>query len=665
MMKLLRRLNYLWNRRRLEEELREEMEFHESLAGRRSMGAVTLMREDARGVWIVPWLESIWQDLAYAARSLRRQPGFALVAIVVLACAIGLNTSLFTVFNAVALRPWSVPEPARVVRVFGVMRNTVKQFDTITGFSFVEYRYLAEHTRSMSGLFMMRGEGGLHTDVGKARGEYVTANYFRVLGVEMERGRGFMSEEDRSESPEAVAVLNYRTWQNRFGGDPAIVGRRIRIEDMPFIIVGVAPPDFFGTNPEPTDLWLPFSSAVLLSPNDSWPRTFLRDRNSCCADIAGRLAPGVSREQARTELGLLRVDFHDQFAEKTLGVVLAGTAPLQSVGRKARNFYAVFALMFAGVMLVLLLACANVGNLLLARAAARGREIGVRLSLGAGRARVVRQLLTESLLLAAIASACGVLAAFVLPRPLFTSIVGDVSFSLRPDAVVLAFTLGVAAVACIAFGLAPALHATRGSFNDALKQRHGASSNGLKLRSLLLTVQVAGSVILLVGAGLMVRGIQHARTLDPGFAVGGVASVSFDFPTTAYRTPRVAGFYRSLAEGLDALPGTRPFGFAEIEPLGTSKWYTGFRLPGQDESHEQTVLSNAVSAGYFQILRIPVVAGRNFEPADTGRLVLMVNQAMADRYFPQESAIGKPSSSTNRCRSSAWCATPTRGRWTM
>jgi predicted permease len=657
-MKLLRRLNYLWNRRRLEAELREEMQVHQrmvqdeleenglaakeaSLAGRRAMGAAALMGEDARGVWISPWLESIGQDLAYGARSLRKQPGFAAVAIVALALGIGLNTSLFTVFNAVALRPWSVREPARVVRVFGVLRNVEKQFDTISGFSFVEYRYLAEHTKSMTGLFMMRGEGGLRTDVGKVRAAYVTANYFRVLGVEMERGRGFMAEEDRSESPLAVVVLNYTTWQNRFGGDPEVIGRRIRIEELPFTIVGVTPPDFFGTNPEPTDLWLPFSGMVLLSPNDSWPRTFLRDRNSCCADVAGRLAPGISREQARAELGLLRVDFHNQFGEKSLGVVLAGTAPLQSIGRKAKNFYAVFALMFAGVMLVLLLACANVGNLLLARAAARRREIGVRLSLGAGRARVVRQLLTESLLLAGIASALGVFVAWVLPRPLFTRIVGAVSFPLRPDAAVLAFTLGLAALACIAFGLAPALHATRGNFSDALKQRHGAPGGRLSPRRFLLTVQVAGSVILLVGAGLMVRGIQHARTLDPGFAVEGTASVSFDFPTSAYQTPRVAGFYRSLTQGLDALPGTRPFGFTALEPLGNTKNFTSFRLPGQGESHENAILTNSVSAGYFETLRIPIVAGRNFGPADTGRDVLLVNQAMADRYFPHESAAGK------------------------
>ncbi len=656
--KLLRRWRYLRDRRRIEADLAEEMRTHQAmaaremerqgmtaeeaaLAGRRAMGAMTQMQEEARGVWIWPWVESVWQDLGYAVRSFRRQPGFAAVAILALACGIGLNTSLFTVFNAVALRPWSVRDPARVVRVHGVLRDVVKQFDTISGFSAVEYRYLAEHTKSMSGLLLMRGEGSLHTDVGKARGQYVTANYFRVLDVEMERGRGFLAEEDRSESPEAVAVLSYTSWQNRFAADPAVLGRRIRVEEVPFTIVGVAPPDFGGTNPEPTDVWLPFSSMALLNPNDSWARTFLRDRNSCCADVSGRLAPGISRAQARAELGLLRADFYHQFGETSLGVVLTGTAPLQSIGRKAKNFYAVFALMFAGVMLVLLLACANVGNLLLARAAARRREIGVRLSLGAGRARVVRQLLTESLLLAGTASALGVFLAFVLPRPLFIRIAGVVSFPLRPDAVVLAFTLVLSALACAAFGLAPALHATRGNFSDSLKQRQVPARGRLCLRSVLLTVQVAVSAILLVGAGLMVRGVQHARTLDPGFAVEGVDSFAFEFPTSAYQTTRVAGFYDNLTRGLDALPGARPFGFTAVDPLGNTRGYTSFRLPGQDESHRNGILTNTVSAGYFEILRIAIVAGRNFAPADSAHDVLLINQAMADRYFPHESAIGK------------------------
>jgi macrolide transport system ATP-binding/permease protein len=658
MNKLLRRLRYMRHAHQMEADLAEEMRFHESMvraelekdgvaatdavfAGKRAMGAATQMREEARGVWLAPWLESIWQDLTYAVRNLRRQPGFAAIAIVALACGIGLNSTLFTVFNAVALRPWSVKEPARVVRVFGVMRNEIKQFDAYTGVSFVEYQYLAGHTKSMSGLFLMRGEGGLRTDVGKLRAQFVTANYFPVLGVKMERGRGFMMAEDQVDAPQPVAVLSYQAWQNRYGSDPQIIGRRVRIGETPFTVVGVTPPDFAGTDPEPTDLWLPMSGmTILFSAKDSFANHFLHNRTDCCGHMGGRLAAGFSREQAATELGLHRAAFYQQFGEKSKGVKITGTAPLQSVGRKAKNFYAVFALMFGGVLLVLLLACANVGNLLLARAAARRREIGVRLSLGAARLRLLRQLLTESLLLAAIASLFGLFIAFLAPQPLFNRIVGEVSFPLTPDGLVLAYTVGITVLACGAFGLAPALHATRGDFSGALKGRPSQAGSRFSLRSLLLSLQVAGSLILLVGAGLMVRGIQRARAVDPGFAVNGIASVSFEFPTTAH-VPRIEAFYEGLNSRLATMPAAQPFGLSDIEPLGNVRSFNSIRLPGQNESQQTAILSNNVTPGYLAALHIPLVAGRDLQASDSGRRVLLVNQAMADHFFPHENAVGK------------------------
>ncbi|HUD99182.1 MAG TPA: ABC transporter permease, partial [Bryobacteraceae bacterium] len=577
-MKLIRRLQYLFRSRRMERDLAEEMEFHRTmvqgdlegsglsapdaaLAGRRAMGASTQMREEARAVWMWPWLESVVQDAVYAARSLRRQPGFALVAIVVLACAIGLNTSLFTVYNAVALRPWPVPDPARVVRVFGFVRNPPKGLDNYRGFSVLEYRYMAEHTRSMAGLFLTRGEAGLLLEQGKARYVFVSGNYFQTLGVGMERGRGFLPEEDRTDAPEAVAVISYSAWQDRFGGDANIIGRRVRMQDSPFVVVGVTPPDFGGTAPERTDLWLPLASMAILYPGDSWAQKFLHDTHSCCGEVSGRLAPGRSREQARAELSLLTAEYSRQVKETSDGVVLAGTALLGSPATKG-EIRAVFGLMFVGVLLVLLLACANVGNLLLARGAARHREIGVRLSLGAGRMRVVRQLLTESLVLAMAAGVLGVALAWILPGPLLRNVAGEVSFRLNPDATVLAYTFALASLACVACGLAPALAATRGSFHDALQQRRGAARGAVSLRSSLLAIQVCVSVMLLVGAGLLIRGIQRARATDPGFAVQDTDSVTIDLPASAYPQPAIRTFYQTLSQSLQELPGGRPFGWS-------------------------------------------------------------------------------------------------------
>jgi predicted permease len=638
-MKLLRRLRYLLRRNRADAELAEEMEFHRALLeqqtgdARRAMGNTTLSREDSRSIWIAPWMESIAQDLAYAARGFLRQPGFTAVAVVALAFAIGINTSLFTVFNAVALRPWSVPEPDRVVRIYNFIKNPPRGFDSVNGFSTGQYRYLAEHSKSMAGLLIARGESGLHLEKSKVRVEYVSGNYFSVLHVGMQQGRGFLAEEDRAAIPQAVAVLGYTTWQDQFGGDPTVVGRLVKLEETPFTVVGIAPPDFGGTSPERTNLWLPVAAMSVLYPNEQWVRDLQRDPNFCCTDVAGRLAPGISRKQAQVELSLLSADYKRSIHEESNGVLLSGTPILQKPGRKVSKIYAAFALMFAAVMLVLLLACANVGNLLLARAAARRKEIAVRLSLGAGRRRIVRQLLTESLFLAAVAAALGIGLAFVLPGPLFTRAVGEVSIRLQPDATVLVYTCGLALLSCVAFGLAPALHATRGTFQETLKQ--GAPSGArMTMRGVLLSVQVAISVILLVGAGLLVRGIGRARTHDPGFAIEGIASVTLEFPANAYHGARMSAFYDQLSQGLE---GVR-FGFTTLEPLGNSKNVEGMTLPNGQTA---AVLHNSASARYFDVLRIPIVEGRNFTAADAGAPVVLVNQAMARRYFPGESALGK------------------------
>jgi len=642
MLRLFRRIWYLLHRNRADAELAEEMEFHQAMLqqqhgdARRAMGNTAISREDARAVWVWPWLESIAQDLAYAARGFLRQPGFTLVAVLALACAIGLNTSLFTVFNAIALRPWLVPEPGRVVRVFTVVKNPPRGFDNINGFSYGHFRYLSENSKSMAGLFMERGEGGLHLEKAKARVEYVSDNYFRVLGIGMQQGRGFLAGEDNVAAPEAVAVLSYTAWQNRFGGDPSVVGRAVHLEEVPFTVVGITPADFGGTSPERTDLWIPLGSMRLIAPDDSVARDFQRAADFCCADVAGRLAPGVSRAQARSELSLLSTDFKRQFHEESGGVVLSGTPPLQKPGHKVVQIYVAFGVMFAAVMLVLLLACANVGNLLLARAAARRKEIAVRLSLGAGRGRILRQLLTESLALACAAGALGVGMAYVLPGPIFVGAVGEVSFRLQPDSAVLLFTLGLAVLACIVFGLAPALHATRGAVYGALNQRWSAGSR-VSLRGTLLAVQVAVSVVLLVAAGLMVRAIQHARAQDPGFAVQDMASVTLEFPGSAYRGARLDAFYQGLSQGLENVP----FGFSTLEPLGNGKNFTTFHIPGTPERQSQAILTNTVSARYFEVLQIPIVEGRNFQPADAGAPVVLVNQAMARRYFPGESVVGK------------------------
>jgi predicted permease len=653
----LRRLLYWIRFRSFDAELAEEIEVHRAMqqeqlersglpaadavaASRRALGNVTLAREDARGVWIAPWIESIGRDIAHALRSLRKQPGFTLIALPVLALAIGINTSIVTLFNAVALQRWPVKDPGRVVNVFS--RPTGAFTGSVGGFGIAEYRYFAEHARSFAGMFVARPDRiglGFEEFGQRTRCVFASASYFRVLGVEMERGRGFLPEEDRVDAPESVVVLSHKLWKNRFAGDPEIVGKQIRIDVLPFTVVGVAAAEFTGTTGG-EDLWIPLAALAVLRSHDPSTRDLLLKPDYCCSGVAGRLAPGYTREEARAELEILSRQFHSQFALDPRGVLLSGTSFLEDPSSK-RGILPTFMLMFAGVTLVLLLACANVGNLLVARAAARRREIAIRLSLGASRRRLIRQLLTESFVLAAAAAGIGIALAFVLPSFVMQRIGQVATFAVRPDGVVLAYAVGLAGFACVAFGLAPALHATRGDITGALKEALQLPGLRLSLRSLLLSVQVALSIVLLVGAGLLLHGVQRARTQSPGFAVADVAVVSFEMPARAYSPDRSRAFFRELLLELQSVREIEPVAMATREPLPNAYEFTGFVLPGQDEKQRRPVMILSASPGYFDLLRIPIVAGRAFERDEQGRISALVNETLARRHWPGENPVGK------------------------
>lgn len=585
-------------------------------------------------------LEGVWQDASYAARNFAREPGFTLLALIALGGAIGVNTSLFTVFNAVALRPWNVKDPGRVVNVLSMALNSGGE-RTGGGFSLAEYRYFSEHARSFDSLIAMRAADEIRFDDSDRRlpANYVTGNYFQTLGVDMEKGRGFLAEEDRMEAPQAVGVLSYRAWQSQFGGDPAILDRRVRLDGVPFTIVGVASRDFGGTSPARNDIWLPFSAMALLHPGDANVRALFRSPKYCCSSVAARLAPGAVSAQARAELETLSRQFSslNQLANK--GILLAGTSLLANPGAKRNRIVPAFALMFFAVTVVLLLACANVGNLLLARAAARKREVAIRLALGAGRSRLFRQFITESSLLACAASAVGVLIAWVLPSYIMDRALDQAaSFYLRPDLTVLLYAVFVAVLSCLAFGLVPSLHVTHWAVAGALREHAGFSGVRLSLRNVLLSIQVAASIVLLVGAGLLVRGLARARNQDPGFAVAGVAIVSFELPSNTYQGARRQSFFLALQQELERAETSQQVGFASLAPLSPTKNQAGCRS-GREEERQVLVLD--VSAGYFDVLRIPIATGRNFGRPESAPNSIIVNQTLASRYWPGESPIGK------------------------
>ena len=618
-MKILRRIRCLLRQRQMEQDLAEEIEFHLRMSGEpRDLGNITQSREDARAVWIWPWLQSVWQDVNYALRSLRKQPGFTLVALLALGTAIGLNTSFFTVFNAVALRPLPVKDPSRVALVFQTNRDGRSY-----GFSIPEYRFLSANARQLAGMVVTRDEVtrlGFEPVGQWTRFSFVSGDYFGVLGVRMQLGRGFLPEEDRAGAPEPVAVLSYRLWRDHFGSDAQIVGKQIRMGEIPFTVVGVASEEFVGLEPE--NLWVPLAALTVLDGQDSFGLRLLTKPDVCCSSVIARLAPGATRESAAAELDALSRQYLQQFKLESAAVLVTGTTFFSNPTSK-REITPVMVLMFLGLTIVLLLACANIGNLLVARAAARQHEIEIRRAVGASRARIVRQLLTESLLLALGASGLGLILAVELPD----SVLGRVSqappFHITPDGTVILYAVGLAILTCLAFGLAPALHGTRPQ----------SVRSHLRLRSVLMTVQVAMSVLLLVGAGLMLEGVRRASTRDPGFAVRDISVISFDLPVQAYSFDRTSEFFTQLLENLKNNPEIGPVGLAAREPLSGAHSQRFVSLPGQSRQQARLVEYQEVSPGYFEVLQIPFVAGRNIRPADERSRAILINQATARQFW--------------------------------
>jgi predicted permease len=647
MPRLPRRLRYWLAEREHDAALQEELEFHRSLkqreleadgmtprsarvAAQREMGNLTLAREHARAEWIWPWLDSVWQDTVFAVRSLRRQPGFTLLSVVALGVAIGLNTSLFTVFAGLALRPMTgLTDADRVV--------------TVSGMSYPEYRYLAAESTSLTALSATRSTSVSLEAGGTTRSTVtyaVSGNYFDMLGVRMQYGRGFLPDENREGAPRPVIVLSHRLWQAQFDANPKIIGAPVRINDAAYTVVGIASPEFKGADGPPMALWVPIASLPVLRPHDPGENQLLTRADDCCVYVVGRLAPGVRRDRAEAELQVLSDRFRQQRAltPRPKPIALDGTQFLR--GRQAASTaLAVIGALFLGLVLVLLLACANVGNLVLARAVARSAEIGVRLSLGAGRARIVRQLLTEGFVLALLASAVGMAVAVWVPDLVVNRLAGQPApFDIDPDLGVVAYAIVLAGIACVTFALAPALHATRAGVMASLRQTMPPS--GVRLRSMLLGIQVAVTVILLTSAGLLLRGVVQARAMDPGFRVDGLAIATFELPEGAYDIPRATGFLRDLTAALrDA--GVGAFGFTTTEPLGERSSWAGIRLPGEGQERARIVEFMSVSPDYFPTLGIPMVAGRAFVAADRGQNVAIVSEAAARRHWNGQHAVGQ------------------------
>ena len=652
---ILRRVGAWLRRERLARELDEELETHRLLladrlrqdgmesgaadtASRRAMGNTTLAREEARATWIAPWLDSVGQDTRYALRALARERGFALVAIATLTAAIGLNTTIFTIFNALVLAPWPVSDPVRVVTLQNTSTADVRARGggAPGGFSFDEIDYLRDHSRTFAGIAAIRSGGG-DTTLGDddTPASWVSGNYFSLLGVEMALGRGFLPQEDVAASPSAVAVLSFGYWTRALARDPAVIGRTLVLDDVPFTVVGVAAERFTGTSPNRVDMWLPMASTLLVRPDDRWTRSVYQAR-ACCVRVAARLAPGVDAVAAEAELALLNTRYRSAVGAQPGGVRVAGTAFAEE---NKTDTQSAFTPVLVAVLLVLSLACANVGNLLLARATARRREIAVRLSLGASRGRIVRQLLTESLVLGVVAGALGLAVAFWAPSRLMTLLAPGSGVWLAPNGTVLVFSALLSLLACAMFGLLPALHGSRTGVSNALKDGPLPRLGGLSFRNALLGLQVAIAVVLVTAAGLLTRAVYDANARSLGFSMEGLTTIAFTPPSRGYDAGRIRQVALDMAEAVQPLVAAGQAALTSTPPLASGNIKGSFRLPGAAEDEPNQVYE--VSPGYFALLNMSIVAGRALGEGDVGSPAIVVNDAFARTYWPGSSAVGR------------------------
>ena len=599
------------------------------------------------------FMETLWQDLRYAIRTLGKTRGLTAVAILSLALGIGANTTIFTFINGLLLRPPMVHDPERLLEVW--QRNTTRGsgIGSDMQLSFPEYEHYRDHNSTFTEMGAFTGEtpAMIWNRAGEGetlRAALVSANFFSILGIQPTLGRGFLPEEDRDATATPVVVLSHAMWEQRLGSDPAIVGKTLTLNGGSYTVVGVAPAAFTGLivgfSP---DVWTPMSMQRAVSPGLN-----LNERRMHWLLAVGRLKPGVTRQQAAADLAVLGHQLARDFPETNKNL-MPDVVPVELVPSPFRGVAGgISAVLMAIVGLVLLIACANVANLLLAKASSRRREVAVRMALGANRRRLVQQLLTESVLIAAISGVIGLLLSlWVAPlllslRPASLAFVVNVS----PDIRVLAFTLLASIATGIVFGLAPALQQSKSNQVENLKDgsAHGGSSRS-RLRNALVVAQVTACVVLLVGASLCLRSLLNARSIDPGFDIRNTVAGGLNVQTFGYDQSRGRAFYARLLERVRAIPGVRSASLADHLPLGQIMRMQGVEIDGYEGSRAPSGMRGLpldmalVGPDYFDAMGISVLSGRSFQNTDDEKAppVVMINQQMSERFWPHQNPVGQ------------------------
>ena len=627
------------------------------LAALRKIGNRTLVREDIYQMNTVTLVDNAWRDLKYGARLLRLNPAFALVAILSLALGVGANTAIFQLLDAVQFRLLPVKDPQQLVEIVIPQGH---RWGSVTGRRAQMTNALWEQIRDrhepFSGVFAWGVTGFDLSRSGESRligGLWVSGSFFDVLGVRAEAGRVITNEDDVRGCGSPAAVISYAFWQREYGGAASALGSTIHLDGHPFSIVGITPASFSGVEVGRSfDVAVPICAEAMVEP----VQNSIDKRFAWWLDVMGRLKPGVSIAQANAALNAmspstfaatvapqLPPDNAKEYLAYTLTAEPAGTGVSYLRGRYQRPLWLLLGI--AG--LVLLIACANLANLMLARASAREREIAVRLAIGASRGRLIRQLLAESVLVAVIGAALGVVVAQSLSRFLVRFISTDSArlfFDLGTDWRVLGFAAALAAATCVLFGLAPAIRATRQSAAAAMKAGARGSSDSRErfgLRRTLVCAQVALSFVLIVGALLFVGTVRNLSTVDPGFRYDDVLIADFDTRAAKVPPDRQPEFQRQIRNRIAAIPGVEGIAGALIEPASGSAWNDRVIVDGTPQ--QKITNENHVSPGFFKLLETPLLAGRDFDERDLpgAPMVAIVNESFADTYFHTRDAIGR------------------------
>jgi predicted permease len=627
----LRRLRYLLNRRRLDEELQNDLEFHREMAVREGgmpLGNTLLLREQARDAWGWTWMERLGQDLRYAVRQLRHSPGFTLAAVLMLAIGIGVNVAAFGFFNLMVLRPLAVHDPGTLLRF---KRRAPKSY--AYQLPYPEMAFFREYSKTLSAvLAVLDAKLSIEGEPKPLTGDFVTANFFDELGAKPMLGRMLDDAEDGASNSAPVVVLSQGFWQRHFGANPAIVGKSIRLNDRPAVVIGVASQEFSGLSMDNPDLWLPMNQQPYFLAGSHLFTDFSVDAHG--VTMFGRVAPGSSAGAAENELRSLAAVLHQQHPDdiwenESLPSSPGGYAKNLGGGRrgtgtdKGDEAYPMVALVGSLTLLILAVACGNLGSLMLARGVTREREIAIRKAVGAGSSRLIRQLFTESLLLALLGAVAGLGFGYVALRGLMMIAKTPAWLNAAPDWRVALFAVGIGFAAAILFGLTPAL--------QIAKQRQ----RGTRLRHVLIGAQIAASFVLVIVSALLVRALGHAVSTNPGFEYQQVISIDPGLAAHGYTAAGARSYLNTLQTRLRNLPGVEAVSMTSSAPLGNRKSITGADVAGRSLD----VHLYAIDPEFFNTMKIPLLEGRNLTRSDTRALI--ISKSLASQW-PEGNPLGRP-----------------------